>query len=415
MAQQPWKTDKWFTSPWNFEPALREQLHFPKQIQFHDITLRDGEQQTGVIFNLDDKLRIAEALAECGVQRIEAGMPAVSAVDTAAIKEIVKRNLGPKTYAFARCMVDDVKRAVDCGVQGIVMEVPSSKHIIELAYRWPLEKAIDASIKSTAYAHEQGLEVVFFPIDLTRAEIDWALDMIVRVAKEGHMDALALVDTFGVLAPQAVQYLVREARKRTNARLETHFHMDFGLGIANTIAALSEGAEVVHSTILGLGERAGNVPMEETAMALLTLYGIDAGLNTKAFYKTARLLEEITGQNYPTNRPVVGKQLFEVESGMPVTFWQTCREKNPTECFPYRWDLVGQPYPQITLGKGSGIDSVKARLDKLGLQATEEEALKLVTTSKDYAIKTKRLLTDEEFCEVLSNTFPEKFGYLVKK
>ncbi len=218
MSQEPWKTDQWFVSPWNFESAVRDQLHFAKQIKFHDITLRDGEQQTGVIFTKDDKIRIAEALAEAGVHRIEAGMPVVSPSDTSAIKEIVKRNLGPQIFAFSRCMVDDVKRAVDCGVSGIVMEVPSSTHIIEYAYKWPLEKAIDLSIESTAYAHSQGLEIVFFPIDFSRAEMKWVLDLILRVANEGHMDALALVDTFGVVSPHAMQYLVRrseEARQQT--------------------------------------------------------------------------------------------------------------------------------------------------------------------------------------------------------
>ena len=114
MAQEPWKTENWFVSPWNFQESVREQLHFPKQIKFHDVTLRDGEQQTGVIFTMDDKIRIAEGLAEAGVHRIEAGMPVVSPSDTAAIKEIVKRKLGPQIFAFSRCMVDDVKRAVDC-------------------------------------------------------------------------------------------------------------------------------------------------------------------------------------------------------------------------------------------------------------------------------------------------------------
>ena len=111
MSNQPWKTDKWFVSPWNFEESVLAQLHFPKQIKFHDITLRDGEQQTGIIFTKDDKIRIAEGLAEAGVHRIEAGMPVVSPSDEAAIKEIVKRNLGPQIFAFSRCMVDDVKRA----------------------------------------------------------------------------------------------------------------------------------------------------------------------------------------------------------------------------------------------------------------------------------------------------------------
>ena len=410
MSQQPWKTDKWFVSPWNFESAVLDQLHFPPQIKFHDITLRDGEQQTGVIFNKEDKIRIAEALAEAGVHRIEAGMPVVSPSDTSAIKEIVKRNLGPQIFAFSRCMVDDVKRAVDCGVSGIVMEVPSSTHIIEYAYKWPVERAIDLSIESTAYAHSQGLEVVFFPIDFSRAEMKWVLDLILRVANEGHMDALALVDTFGVVSPHAMQYLVREVKKRVNKRLEAHFHMDFGMGIANTIMALAEGVEVVHSTVLGLGERAGNVPIEETAMALLTLYGIDTGLKYDKLYGLARLVEQLSGHKVASNRPVVGEQLFQIESGIIASWWQNCGKDHPTELFPFHWDVVGQPPAKIVLGKGSGIDSIKAALKGIGVDATEEEAMQVVMGVKEHSLQTKALLTEAEFRSVVAKVLPNMVG-----
>ncbi len=410
MSQQPWKTDKWFVSPWDFEPAVRDQLHFAKQIKFHDITLRDGEQQTGVIFTKDDKIRIAEALAEAGVHRIEAGMPVVSPSDTSAIKEIVKRNLGPQVFAFSRCMVDDVKRAVDCGVSGIVMEVPSSTHIIEYAYKWPLERAIDLSIESTAYAHSQGLEIVFFPIDFSRADMKWVLDLILRVANEGWMDALALVDTFGVVSPHAMQYLVREVKKRVNKRLEAHFHMDFGMGIANTIMALAEGVEVVHSTVLGLGERAGNVPIEETAMALLTLYGVDTGLKYEKLYGLARLVEQLSGHKVASNRPVVGEQLFQIESGIIASWWQNCGKDNPTELFPFHWDVVGQPPAKVVLGKGSGIDSIKAALKGIGVDASEEEAMQVVMGVKEHSLGTKALLTQEEFRSVVAKVLPHKAG-----
>src|SRR5260370_30217484 len=143
MSNQPWKTDKWFVSPWNFEESVRSQLHFAKQIKFHDVTLRDGEQQTGVIFTKDDKIRIAEGLAEAGVHRIEAGMPVVSPSDEAAIKEIVKRKLGPQIFAFSRCMVDDVKRALDCVVSRTGRSVPSSEHSIKDRTKWPLEQLSD--------------------------------------------------------------------------------------------------------------------------------------------------------------------------------------------------------------------------------------------------------------------------------
>src|SRR3984957_5825935 len=410
MPQEPWKTDQWFVSPWNFESAVRDQLHFPKQIKFHDITLRDGEQQTGVIFTKDDKIRIAEALAEAGVQRIEAGMPVVSPSDNAAIREIVKRNLGPQIFAFSRCMVDDVKRAVDCGVSGIVMEVPSSTHIIEYAYKWPLEKAIDLSIESTAYAHSQGLEIVFFPIDFSRAEMKWVLDLILRVANEGHMDALALVDTFGVLSPHSIQYLVRSVKARVNKRLEAHFHMDFGMGVANTIMALAEGVEVVHSTVLGLGERAGNVPIEETAMALLTMYGIDTGLKYDKFYGLSKLVAQLSGHAVPTNRQVVGDSLFKIESGIIASWFENCGVENATELFPFRWDVVGQAPVSVVFGKGSGIDSVKWGMRKLGVKATEEEAMSVVMAVKEHSLRTKALLTDEEFRQVLTAPLPNKVG-----
>lgn len=408
MSKEPWKNDNWFVSPWNFAPEVLAGLKFPKTIKIHDVTLRDGEQQTGVIFNKDDKIRIAEALAEAGVHRIEAGMPVVSPSDQAAIAEIVKRNLGPQIFAFSRCMVDDVKRAVDCGVSGIVMEVPSSEHIIQYAYQWPLEKAMQLSIESTAYAHEHGLEVVFFPIDFTRADITWVLDLITRVANEGHMDALALVDTFGVTSPHAMQYFVRQVKARIDKRLEAHFHMDFGMGVANTIMALAEGVEVMHTTVLGMGERAGNTPMEETAMALLTLYGVDTGLKFDRLYDLAHLVAKLSDTPILPNRPVVGDQLFQIESGIIASWFQNCGAERPTELFPFRADLVGQPPPRIVIGKGSGIDSIKGALRHLGVSFTEEEAMQVLGAVKLYSLQRKRLLTPEEFQQIALATLPAK-------
>lgn len=397
MRDQPWQTDNWFVSPWNFAGEVTADLHFPKEIKVHDITLRDGEQQTGIAFNYDDKMRISEALAEAGVHRIEAGMPVVSKEDARLISDLVKRDLGPQIFAFSRCMVDDVKNAIDVGVSGVVMEIPSSQHIIEYAYKWPLDKAIDASIEATAFAHENGLEVVFFPIDFTRADIEWVLGLIGRVANEGHMDALALVDTFGVTSPHAMKYFVGQVKEKIDARLEAHFHMDFAMGVANTIMALAEGVEVIHSTVLGLGERAGNTPMEETVMALLTMYGIDTGIKYDKLRPLAKLVQEISGQPVPTNRPVVGDDLFNVESGIIASWLKNCGEEHLTELFPYRPELVGQKPAEIVMGKGSGIDSVKTWLQKNQIIASEEEVMKVLLAVKEFGLKEKRLMSNDEF------------------
>jgi isopropylmalate/homocitrate/citramalate synthase len=401
MAKEPWHTDRWFTSPWNFLSEVRESLTLPGSFEVHDVTLRDGEQQAGVVFTTEDKVRIAEALAGAGVHRIEAGLPAVSAADDAAVRQIVKMGLPSKIYAFSRCTVDDVKRAADCGVEGVVMEIPSSHHLIEKAYRWPVERAIDASIEATSLAHELGLKISFFPIDATRASLVEYLDLLERVATDGHVDAIGLVDTFGVLSPHGVRLFVRETRRRINVPLETHFHMDFGLGVANTLIAVAEGVECIQTTITGIGERAGNTPMEETVLALHTMYDLDTGIRTEKFFELSKLVMELAGVPQPQNRPVVGERLFNVESGI-ISTWVRNVGDELNESFPYRPELVGQPAPRLVLGKGSGIDSIAAALERIGRSATPEEMQELLLEVKQRSLIDKALVDDETFAEFVA-------------
>jgi isopropylmalate/homocitrate/citramalate synthase len=400
MANEPWHTDRWFTSPWNFLTEIRDGLSLPATVQVHDVTLRDGEQQAGVVFTKDDKLRIAEALAEAGVHRIEAGLPAVSPADDAAVREMVKMGLPSEIYAFSRCLVDDVKRAADCGVGGVVMEIPSSHHLIEKAYRWPVERAIDASIEATSLAHELGMKVSFFPIDATRAGLVEYLDLLEKVATDGHVDAIGLVDTFGVLSPHGVRMFVRQTRERLGVPLETHFHMDFGLGVANTLIAVGEGVEVVQTTVTGIGERAGNTPMEETVLALLTMYGLDTGIRTERFFDISKLVMGLAGVSQPSNRPVVGERLYNVESGI-ISTWVRNVGDELTESFPYRPELVGQPAPVLVLGKGSGLDSIAGALDRVGRTATTEQMQPILDEVKARSLASKALIDDETFTEIL--------------
>ncbi len=402
----PWFTDRWFTSPHNFAEEVRAQLHFSPSLQLHDITLRDGEQQTGVVFTTDDKIRIAEQLAAVGVHRIEAGMPTVSKADEDAIKAIVQRRLGPKIFAFSRCMVADIKRAVDCGVDGVVVEIPSSEHIIELAYEWPLQKAIDLSVEATRYAKEQGVSVIFFPIDATRADPAWFLNLIEQVATHGHMDGLVLVDTFGGSSPHAIAYFTRKVQERIKKPLEAHFHDDYGMAVANTIMALSLGVEVAHVTVSSIGERAGNCALEDLALALLTLYGIDTGLHYSRLRTLSKLVQELTGITLPPNRPIVGDLLFKVESGIIATWLARLKERRPVELFPFHWDLVGQEPAEIVLGKGSGRDSIRYYLAAIGqaLPAEDPRVDEILRRVKERSLATKALVSLEEFRQIVSQT-----------
>ena len=396
--QTPWDVPgRYFTSPWNHMPSARAGLDFTDRVVFHDVTLRDGEQQAGVAFSPEDKLAIARRLDAAGVHRIEAGMPIVSPQDAAAIEAIVADGLNAEIFAFARCMVPDVEKAKEVGASGVVVEIPSSGHIIDRAYGWPLERAIDASIEATLAAKEAGLYTVFFTIDSSRAELDWYLDLVARVADEGHMDALALVDTFGVVAPQAIPEWVAKVRERLpDTPLEAHFHDDFGLAVANTVAALACGVEVVQSTVTGIGERAGNTPMEELALALEMLYGVEHGLETKEFYALSRLVRERARHDIPSNRPVVGDRLFEVESGIIAGWYERCIDEHPTELFPYHWGEVGQHQARVVYGKGSGLPSITIALAALGIEAEEDDIRAIMTAVKQRGLDTKSLLPFEE-------------------
>jgi len=393
-----WKTDNWFVSPWNYLPEVTKDFQPSKFVKIHDITLRDGEQQAGIIFTKDDKIRIAEKLAEAGVHRIEAGMPAVSPEDEAAIKEIVKRNLGPQIFCFCRCMVDDVKRAVDCGVDGIVIEIPCSKHLVEHAYKWPMEKAIDLSIKATRFAKEQGLYTTFFTIDATRADMDWYLGLIKRVATEGHMDALALVDTFGVLSPQGAFHYTKTVKERINKPLEIHFHNTFGMATANTIMSVLAGGEVIHSTVTGIGEGPGNCPMEEVVMALLVLYGIDVGIKYDKLTGLSKLVGELAGM--PANRPFTSDGVNDIESGILTSWYKNSFSHYPTEVFPVHPSFVGHRAPRILMGKKSGLDNVALWADKLGVELDEREAKEVLNRVKAKSVALKRVLTQDEFREI---------------
>lgn len=400
---QPWKTDNWFTSPWDFNNEVLNQLHFAKKIQIHDVTLRDGEQQAGFVFNKDQKVAIAEKLAEVGIHRIEAGMPAVSLSDQQAIREIVKRNFGPDIYAFARCTKSDIDLALDCGCSGVVTEIPCSEHLIEKAYRWPLERAIEQSIEVTRYAHEKGLRVVFFTIDSSRATPHWLFEAIQRISNDGHMDALSIADTMGVLNPHGAYEMVKAIKSKINVPIEIHFHDDFGLGAANTIFGLAAGAEVAHTSITGIGERAGNAPYEDIAVALRCTYNIDLGLDLSKLRETSKLMQKITGITLRPNRPIVGDTVFNIESGVVTAWWKNCFPQDAVELGPFIPALVGQKPIDIRMGKKSGIPNVEIWLERLGIQLPSNDMIKdILNDVKNKAIDKGTEITMDEFKTIIA-------------
>jgi isopropylmalate/homocitrate/citramalate synthase len=394
---QPWKTDKWFISPWCYLPELRKNYNFSAKIKIHDVTLRDGEQQTAVVFRREEKVAIARQLDALGVHRIEAGMPAVSELDRAAIQDIASLGLRSEIFAFGRCIPDEIKVVKACGCSGVVIEIPASEHMIKNAYGWTVDRALKSSIDATRAAKEAGLYTVFFTIDSTRTEVDRLLDMVERVATEGHMDAFTLADTMGGCTPDAIYHVVKKVIARLKKPLEIHCHQDFGLGVANTISALAAGASVAQTTITGVGERAGNVPMEDVVLSLLCLYGVDLNIRTEKMCEVSRFVLERAKVTVPPNRPIVGDKLYEVESGIIAGWVRMSRREHPLESVPFAPSLVGQKPVSIVLGKNSGPPSIEEWCEKLGVKASEEERMAMLQLVKAKSFEKKDLLTEQEF------------------
>jgi len=341
-----------------------------------------------------------------GVQRIEAGWPAASPEDEAAVKGIVKRNLGPQIFCATRCMADDLRRAADCGVHGVITSVPGSKLYLELGLGWSFEKATDVAIKGTKLANELGLYVLFSLVDGTRADMGQYLSMIEQIAKEGHIDSLCLMDTKGCLTPEAVAYAIKRIKKLVRKPLEAHFHNDLGLGVANTVKAVLSGVEVIHTTVNGLGERAGNTPMEETVMALLTLYGINTGIKYEKLRELAKLVEEISGVPMVPNRSIVGDRLSWIESGMPVEHYRKIAEKvnvdyAKTGMFTIHPAFVGNKEPEVVLGKKSGRGNILVWAEKFGIELSQEELTDVLMAVKALAYKKRGLLNEAEFKKIV--------------
>jgi isopropylmalate/homocitrate/citramalate synthase len=203
-----------------------------------------------------------------------------------------------------------------------------------------------------------------------------------------------------VLSPHAALYFTKKVKERVSKPLEIHFHSDFGMGVANTINAVLAGAEVIHTTVLGIGERAGNTPMEETVLGLLTMYGIDVGIDYSKMNEVSKLVQELAGVEVPTSRPFIGEGAYNIESGIVTGWYKNVFETNPTTVFPVRPDFVGHEVPRILMGKKSGLDNVAIWGKKLGIELNDEEAMDVLQEVKLKSHDLKRVLTEEEFMQI---------------
>lgn len=408
--QNPWYVKRqWRVSPSNYDPVVTSSYNFSKNIEILDTTMRDGEQQAKLFIPPAGRIQIAKQLANIGIHRIEAGTPAISKHDADAVKSIVDLHLGPKIFALARAMVEDVELAKECGVDGVVMEIPASEHLLKYGKRWTAEEAVSRAIEGTLAAKEEGLYVSFFAADASRADIEYLLDLVDQVRTNGHMNSFVFADTYGCTTPGAVAYCISRLKDRfRNLPIEVHFHEEFGLGVANTLVALSAGAEVAHTTINGVGERCGNTGYEPIVLSLKTLYGIDTGIKLEKIIETSKMFSQIAKVDVHPQRPIVGDAIMTIETGLPWSLWVNCKDEDPTVFFPYMWTMTGHSPPQTVIGKKSGKDNILSYLEELGFKANPNQVKKIVELVKEEAFKVNRILNEEEFTKIYKEVIEGK-------
>ncbi|MEM2901780.1 MAG: hypothetical protein QXO32_03490 [Candidatus Bathyarchaeia archaeon] len=401
MVAEPWIGPKWISSRWNFDEAVLKEMSLPSKVQIYDVTCRDGEQRPGVVFRREDKVKIARKLDEVGIHRIEAGMPAVSEDDFEAVREIAHLGLSAKVLAFSRARRDDVDLALKCDVDGVLIEVPSSDALIELGFDWTKNRVLEAAVDSTGYAKKHGLYVAFFPYDTTRADPVYERKLMTSVVEESHVDSMAVVDTFGCASPQGMARLVRTVKSWINVPLEVHCHNDLGLATANSLAAVTAGAEVVHTNVNGIGERAGGAATEEVVVGLRVLYGVDLGIRYENLVELSKLVEELSQVKVPSHKPVVGDTAFGYEAGIPVMFCRRLKKIDRLEvALSYLPEFVGNKL-YIAFGKKSGRHGVEWRLEEMGLKASDEQVGEILAEVKSLGIEKRRALTDKEVDQII--------------
>lgn len=396
MSKEQTKSDQngiW-TSQLNHAPGVRPSPEVAGSIHFYDTTLRDGEQTVGVVLDPQQKLEIAHRLDALGVSRIEAGFPRVSADDTEAFRLILAADLKAEIWGFARCAKADIEELIRLGVKSTILEIPAS-NIKLRAYGIAREEAVRRACEAVQLARANGIRVAFFPVDATRAELDFLRTLYLVVRDAGAEEAV-VVDTIGACGPEGVEFLVGQVREWLGPDVPVHFHghNDFGLATACAVAAVRAGATWIQGTINGMGERAGNADIGEIALALHCIYRVPVKLRLDKIREVSDYVKQASRYELEPWKPVVGGNLFSRESGAVASQFHI-----PEAIEPYSADLV-QATRHIVLGKKSGLDSVALKAKELGVDVPEEKRAAVLAGVKRKGIEKRGLLTDAEFVQI---------------
>jgi len=369
----------------------------PERVIIFDTTLRDGEQSPGCSMTLPEKLRVARALAELGVDVVEAGFPAASPGDWESVNAVAREVRGPVICGLARCSLGDIETAAKALAPAprrrLHVFLATSAIHREYKLNMAREEIVRSAVEGVRLARGYCEDVEFSPEDASRTELEF-LAQVVEAVIDAGATTINIPDTVGYTVPnefgELFRYLRKHVRGIDRVRLSVHCHDDLGMAVANSLTAVLAGARQVECTINGIGERAGNCSLEEVVMALRTresFFGASTGIDTTRLYPTSRLVASITGMAIPRNKAVVGENAFAHEAG--IHQHGMLRHHSTYEIM--RPEDVGMPRSSLVLGKHSGRHALRQRIEELGFALDDAEFNRVFTEFKALADKKKEL------------------------
>jgi homocitrate synthase NifV len=355
-----------------------------------DTTLRDGEQAAEIVFSNVEKYRIAQLLDDAGVQQIEAGIPAMGADEKRAVKHIAKMKLDASILGWNRANIDDINTSIDCDVDSVAISLSSSDIHINHKLRKSRDWVIEQVEQCVSHAKAHGLYISCNGEDASRADMDFLL-RFVKTAKEAGADRFRYCDTIGREDPFTCAERVERIIKEVGIEVEMHTHNDFGMATANCIAGVKAGARFLSTTVMGIGERAGNTPLEEAVMACKHLFNKNTGIDPLKLKPLAEFVSKATGREISVSKPFLGANCFAHEAGIHADgIIKDAKNYEPFD--PHEVGLERR----IVIGKHSGRNTIVTDLSYRGIKLSEREAIDLLERVRMASVKLHRSISSDE-------------------
>ncbi|MFZ5825861.1 MAG: LeuA family protein [Bacillota bacterium] len=379
-----------------FNKLVLDQFQLQPGLILNDCTLREGEQAAEVNFSVEEKLEIARMLAAAGIRQVQGGYPGRSPLDMEAIRRMKEENLPIMVEAITQIFTPDWKEQIDAAIASgadiVDLMYPSSNVRLKYVQKVDRKEMLSRVAEAVRYAVGRGAIIRYAPTDSTRTELEF-LKQVYATALDAGVQRISVADTAGAIGPAGLRYLVGEivAFAGPGIPVQVHTHNDLGQGLANALAAAEAGATIIDGTLFGLGERSGNACLEEVAAALTIFYGMDLGVDLPKLAETARYVERVAQVPIHPSKPLLGRDAFAHKLDAHVMGVLA----NPVVYEPIPPEMVGNRR-HFPLGKYAGPAVLKARLQQLGLNVSDDRLPQLKTAVERISVEHKRQITDEE-------------------